>query len=42
MDPNSPLSGPSSAHRRNAILMAFHWRADDGTILNAVLVAFRF
>ena len=31
-------SGPSSAHQRNAIQMAFHWRADDGPTLNAGLV----
>ena len=24
--------GPSSAHQRNAILMAFHWWADDSPI----------
>ena len=30
MDPNANLSGPSSAHQQNAILMGFHWRADDG------------
>ena len=23
---------PQSAHQRNAILMAFHWRADDGPL----------
>ena len=29
-DPNSALTGPSSARHRNAIEMAFRWRADDG------------
>ena len=27
--------GPSSARKRNAILMAFRWRADDGPLLLA-------
>ena len=31
--------GPSSARQRNAIEMAFRWRADDGPTLNASLVA---
>ena len=34
-DPNTTLSGPSSGIQRNAIKMAFRWRADDGTALNA-------
>ena len=36
--PNTTLSGPSSARRRNAIKMAFRWRADDVPTLNAGLV----
>ena len=32
-DPNSTKSGPSSARQRNAILMAFRWRTDDGVSL---------
>ena len=39
MDPNTTISGPSSARQRNAILMAFRWRADDGLTLNAGSVA---
>ena len=38
-DPNSTINGPSSARQRNAIEMAFRWRADDGPTLNASLVA---
>ena len=38
-DPNTTISGPSLAQQRNAIKMAFHWRADDGPTLNAGLVA---
>ena len=34
-DPNSTKRGPASAHQRNAIEMAFRWRADDGQTLNA-------
>ena len=30
-DPNTTISGPSSARQRNAILMAFRWCAGDGT-----------
>ena len=30
-------SGPSSARQRNAIQMAFHWRADDGPIGSFVM-----
>ena len=41
-DPNTTLSGPSSTRQRNAIEMAFRWRADDGPTLNAGLVASRF
>ena len=37
-DPNT-ISGPSTAHQRNAIEMALRWRADDGLTLNAGLVA---
>ena len=29
-DPNTTKSGPPSARQRNAILMAFCWRVDDG------------
>ena len=36
-DPNTTKSGPWSAHQRNAL--AFCWRADEGTTLNAGLVA---
>ena len=39
-DLNSTKSGPSSARKRNAILMAFHRRVDDGPALNSGLVAF--
>ena len=39
VDPNSTISGPSSTRQRNAIYMAFHWRADDGTTLNVGSVA---
>ena len=38
-DPNTTISGPSSACQRNAISMAFRWHADDGPTLNAGLVA---
>ena len=38
-DPNTTISGPSSARQLNAIYMAFHWRADVGPTLNAGLVA---
>ena len=38
-DPNTPISGPSTARQGNAILMAFRWRANDGPTLNAGLVA---
>ena len=38
-DPNTTKSGPSSVHMRNAIKMAFRWRADGCQTLNAVLVA---
>ena len=38
-DPNTAISGPSSARQRNTISMAFHWRADVGPTLNADLVA---
>ena len=39
VDQNTTLSGPSSARQRNAILMAFRWRADDGPTLNSGSVA---
>ena len=32
---NTTISGPSTARQRNAIQMAFRWRADDGPTLNA-------
>ena len=35
----SLISGPSTASMRNAIKMAFRWRADDGPTLNAGFVA---
>ena len=38
-DPNTAINGPSSAHQRNAISMAFPWRVDNGPTLNAGLVA---
>ena len=38
-DRNSTENGPSSARQRNAIEMAFRWRADNGPPLNAGLVA---
>ena len=38
-DPNTALIGPSSACQRNAIEMAFHWRANDGPTWNAGLAA---
>ena len=41
-DPITTISGLSSARQRNAIKMAFHWRADDGPTLNAGLVALYF
>ena len=34
-DPNTSISGPSSARQRNAIEMAVRWCADDGPTLNA-------
>ena len=34
-DPITTIIGPSLARQRNAILMAFRWRADDGPTLNA-------
>ena len=37
-----PISGPSSACHRNAISMAFPWRADYGPTLNDGLVACDF
>ena len=41
-DPNVTINGPSSARQRNAISMTFRWRADDGPILNAGLIALWF
>ena len=38
-DPNTTVSGPSSARQRYAIQMAFHWHADDSSTLNAGSVA---
>ena len=38
-DPNATISGPLSALQRNAIYMAFRWRADDGSTLYAGSVA---
>ena len=38
-DPNITKSGPSLVRQRNAIDMAFRWRADDGPTLNADLAA---
>ena len=36
-DPNTTISRLSSARQRNAIKMAFHWRADGGPTLNAAI-----
>ena len=41
-DQNATKSGTLSASHRNAIPMAFRWRADNGPPLNAGLVALRF
>ena len=41
-DPNTASTGPSSARQRNAIEMAFRWRADDGPSLIAGFVSLRF
>ena len=38
-DLNTAINGPSSTGQRNAIEVAFRWRADDGQTLNAGLVA---
>ena len=38
-DPNTAMSGSSSARQRKAIEMAFCWRADHRPTLNAGLVA---
>ena len=40
-DPNTTIIRPSLARQRNAILMAFRWRADIGPTLNVDLVALR-
>ena len=39
---NTTKSGPSSARQRNAIEMAYRWRADDGPTLIAGLVVCDF
>ena len=39
MDPNTTISGPSTARQRIAIYLAYRWRADNGPTLNAGLVA---
>ena len=36
---NTIIRGPTSAHQRNAIKMAFRWSADDGPTLIVDLVA---
>ena len=36
-DQNTTINGPSSTRQRNAILMAFRWRADDCQTLNFVI-----
>ena len=41
-EPNATICRPTSASQRNAIEMAFRWRADDGPTLNAGLVALCF
>ena len=41
-DPNTTISGPSSARQRNAIQMAFCWWPDGGPTLNVGLVAVWF
>ena len=33
-DPNTTISAPSSVRQRNAILLAFRWRADYDSTLN--------
>ena len=38
-DPNTIISRPTLARQRNAIYMAFNWRADDGPTLNPGLAA---
>ena len=38
-DQNITINGPSSARQRNAIQIAFSWRAEDGPTLIAGLVA---
>ena len=38
-DPNTTISGPSSARQRNTIYMAFPWCADVGPTLNTGLEA---
>ena len=37
-DQNVTISGPSSACQRNAIQMAFHWRADDDKTLGSFVI----
>ena len=41
-DTDTTISKPSSACQRNAILMAFHWRVDNGLTLNAGFVLLWF
>ena len=41
-DQKTTINRPSSARQRNAISMAFRWRAYDGQTLNAGLVAVIF
>ena len=38
-DPNTTIRVPSWARQQNAISLAFRWRADDGSTLNAGSVA---
>ena len=38
VDPNTTLSGPSSARQRNAIKMTLRWHAYDGPTMNAGLL----
>ena len=38
-DPKTTINGRSSARQRNAIKMAFRWRADDCTTLSTGFVA---
>ena len=38
-DPNTTISGPSSACQQNTIEMAFRWLADNGPLLNTGFLA---